>query len=226
MRRARSGERGPVWIRADRQISGRGRSGRAWSSPGGNLSATLLFTPGAPIEALSQLSLLTGVAVVDAVHAAFVVDAVSTPDGLRVKWPNDVLIGDAKLAGILIETTAFEREIVVAVGCGLNILVAPPVEGRAVTWLAEHGIAPSPGDFLRLLSDAMSRWLGVWDVGRNFGAVRAGWLERAGPLGAEISIKTGENVVRGRFQGLDPEGALLLADPAGNVRRFHYGDVT
>lgn len=226
MRRAATGERGPLWLRADRQLAGKGRSGRAWQSPSGNLSATLLFTPGCDAGALGHLSLIAGVAVHDAVCRAFEAEARTPPSGLRLKWPNDVMIDQAKLAGILIETSIFSGQVVAAVGCGLNITVTPPVEARTVTRLADHGLAIKAPGLLALLSAAMWEWLAVWDRGAGFSAVRTAWLDRAGPGGTPLTVNTGSGPVRGEFAGLDDEGALLLADPAGMVRRFHYGDVT
>ncbi|HUS96080.1 MAG TPA: biotin--[acetyl-CoA-carboxylase] ligase, partial [Hyphomicrobiaceae bacterium] len=215
MRRAASGERGPVWFRSDRQITGRGRSGRAWSSPPGNLSATLMFVPGAPIEVLYQLSLVTGVAMHDAVSAAFIGNGKQPPPNLRLKWPNDVLIGNAKLAGILIESTSFGGKLVAMIGCGLNITVIPPIDNRIVTRLADHGVAPPASEFLEILSQSISKWLRLWNRGQGFPGIRAAWLERAGNLGGPMSIQTAEGETRGRFSGIDPEGALLLADETG-----------
>lgn len=226
MRRAVKGERGPLWLRADRQLQGRGRSGRVWASPSGNLSATLLFCPGCEVERLSQLSFVAGIAVFDAVAASFSSAGVSAPEGLRVKWPNDVMIAGAKLSGILIETTHMGGEIVAAVGCGVNISVMPDVTGRDVTRLADHGIDTTPSDVLGHLSRAFAHWLAVWQAGGNFSAIREAWLERAGPLGAPMTIHTGEGKTSGAFNGIDPAGALLLIDAAGSLRRFHYGDVT
>jgi BirA family transcriptional regulator, biotin operon repressor / biotin---[acetyl-CoA-carboxylase] ligase len=226
MRRAAAGERGPLWLRAEQQSSGKGRSGRQWKSPPGNMSATLLFVPDCPPECLAHLSLITGVAVLDAARNCFEEHARPAPEGLRLKWPNDVMIGDAKLAGVLIETSVVGGVTVAAVGCGLNITVTPPVGPRAVTRLADHGIAPSAADLLKSLSRTMQNWLGVWDHGRNFAAIRKAWLERAGPHGVPMTVNTGDGQIAGLFAGLDTDGALLLEDPAGNVRRFHYGDIS
>ncbi len=94
MRRVLAGARGPLWIRADRQTSGRGRSGRTWSSGPGNLYASYLTALSCPPAMAGQLSLVSGVAVVDALRRAGAVP------GLRLKWPNDILIGTAKIGGI------------------------------------------------------------------------------------------------------------------------------
>lgn len=227
MRRVAQGERGPVWFRAERQAAGRGRSGRSWSSPAGNLSATLLFAPGCLIEAAHELSLVTGVAIFDAVVASFQAHGMPVPDGLRVKWPNDLMIGDAKLSGVLIESTIMKGELLAVIGCGLNIASVPDVADRPVTRLADHGLsAVSPAEFLERLSSALEGWLWTWDCARGFAAIRVAWLERTGPLGADMTVNAGEGPVKGKFQGIDEAGALLLSDAAGKVHRFHFGDVT
>jgi len=226
MRRAAAGERGPIWLRSDQQLAGKGRSGRGWSSPLGNLSATLLFTPDCPLERLAQLSLVFGVAFYESVVAACVSAGRPIPEGLHLKWPNDVLIGDAKLAGILIETSVMSGATIVAVGCGANLAVAPAVPGRSVTSLAEHGIPISPSEFLDLLAATARQWLGIWSGGEGSDDVRNAWLDRASPLGTAIAVNTGSGPEAGRFAGLDSDGALLMANEAGNLRRFHFGDVT
>lgn len=226
MRRARNGERGPLWLRADRQITGKGRSGRGWSSPPGNLSATLLFVPDCPSAYLAQLSLVFGVTFYEAVAAACASVGCPVPGGLHLKWPNDVLIGDAKLAGILIETSVMSDDTIVAVGCGANLAVAPVIAGRPVTCLEDHGITIAPRDFLDLLAAKAGQWLEVWSGGAEFDDICAAWLDRASPIGTPISVNTGDGSASGSFAGLDADGALLMADEAGNLRRFHFGDVT
>ena len=100
MRRVLAGERGRLWISADRQLSGRGRSGRSWASAPGNLFASVVATLDCPPAAAGQLSLVAGVAAIDAIRRAGEVP------GLRLKWPNDILVGNAKAGGILVESTS------------------------------------------------------------------------------------------------------------------------
>lgn len=222
--RAAAGEAGPVWVMARRQTKGRGRSGRAWTSDPGNLYASLLQRLRCPQSVVHQLSLLSGVAVFDAVRA--VADAHPLP-GLRLKWPNDVLIGGAKCAGILPESQhgGASGEVIVVIGIGINLSSHPDDLGRPATHLAAHGMHVAPEQMLPTLAQAMATWLEVWDCGRNFAAVRAAWLERAGPLGEPITVNTGTERTFGNFLGLDGDGALLLRDHLGNDRRVAYGDV-
>lgn len=228
MRLAGTGETGPLWIWAGSQTLGRGRSGRTWTSVAGNLYASLLIRLNCPTDAVHQLSLLTGVAVHDAVRAAGSLAGTELPE-LRLKWPNDVLIGSAKLAGILHESTTVpgaSRAVIAVVGVGINLAGHPENMGRAVTHLSAHGCNIAPADMLSYLASSMHAWLARWNDGSNFGEVREAWLQRAGALGEPISINTGRETVEGSFLGIDAEGALVLRDRSGAERRFTYGDVT
>lgn len=223
--RAANGERGPLWIRADVQTAGRGRSGRDWQTPSGNFSATLLLTPGADATLLQQLSLVAGVAAADVLNG-YLSESGST-ERAQLKWPNDVLIGGAKAVGILVETSMVGREAMAFVGIGINLAITPELPGRAVTRLADHIAAtPTPSALLARLAPSMQDWLAVWDKGRRFSAIRAAWLDRALPAGAPISVNAGDGPVQGTFEGLDMDGALLLCDLSGRRRRFSWGDVT
>lgn len=222
-RRAAVGERGPLWICAKSQTHGRGRSGRSWGSPKGSLAATLLFCPLAPPSRLPELALVAGVATADALAGLLPPAAAS---GLRIKWPNDVLIEGAKVSGILVESARYGHEQVVLLGIGINIADKPDVPDRAVTSLAEHGVSTTPEALAGDLARAMAKHLGRWRDGEGFQEIRAAWLERAGSPGALISINAGNGPVTGTFAGLDTDGALLLQDEMGRRQRFTFGDVT
>ena len=224
-RRATAGERGPLWISARSQSQGRGRSGRGWSSVEGNLAATLLFKPGCAPPLVPQLSLVAGVAALDAVVTWF--DNASSVGRPSLKWPNDVLIGDAKLVGILVEATTLGNDLIAMAGFGINIASAPTIEGRALTCLAAHTAhPPTPKGLLEALAARMRDWLLVWDRGAGFGRIREAWVARALPEGSPISVNAGDGPVNGTFAGLDTDGALLLLEPSGRRRRFSWGDVT
>lgn len=222
-RRAVQGERGPLWLRADQQIVGRGRSGRAWSSPSGNLSASFLFAPACQPDKLHQLSLLAGVAAHDTIVAALSATSATAP--VVLKWPNDVMIDGAKVGGILVESSTIAGDTVAVIGCGVNIAVAPDVSDRAVTALAAHGMRETPAQFLARLDVNMLDWLHRWSAGAGFAAVRTAWLQRSYPLGEHISVNANAGLVQGSFAGLDEDGALLVQDSTRSVRRFHFGDV-
>lgn len=221
LRRAAAGERGPLWIAAARQTAGRGRSGRTWAQADGNLAASFLFVPDGQIGHLHQLSLLAGVAVHDAITAAG--GAVA---GLRLKWPNDILIDRAKTGGILVETTNWDGATVAVIGIGLNIATAPAVDGRAVARLGDHAAELTSDAMLPALDVAMRRWLADWQGGQNFASVREAWLARCDAAGETLTVNAGAERVDGRFDGIDGSGALLLRLADGRLRRLTYGDVS
>ncbi len=225
MRRALAGEKPPFWVHADRQTAGRGRSGRAWASLQGNLHASLVIATACPVADAGQLSLVAGVAAIDAIRMAGVL-APEAP--LRLKWPNDILIGASKTGGILVEssTMAPRDGMLAVVGVGLNLNAAPAGLGRAATNLARHGLELSPHDALCFLAQAMDAWLQTWHDGAGFAAIRSAWLDRAGAVGELLSVQACEGPVEGRFVGLDADGALLIAMKDGAERRFTFGDVS
>jgi BirA family biotin operon repressor/biotin-[acetyl-CoA-carboxylase] ligase len=225
MRRAVAGERGPLWIAARRQTRGRGRSGRHWLSEPGNLYASLLITLECQPGVAQQLSLVAGVAVVDAIRTA--AGGLGKPEGLRLKWPNDVLIGEAKCAGILPEslTAGIGAGLTAIIGVGLNLTHLPTAVSDVATRLADHGVDVTPDDMLRRLAVALGHWLEIWRCGAGFSIVRTAWLACATPPGEAIAVNTGEGRIRGRFGGIDDGGALLLLVPGEGVHRFGYGDV-
>jgi BirA family transcriptional regulator, biotin operon repressor / biotin---[acetyl-CoA-carboxylase] ligase len=224
---AEAGEAGPLWILAHRQTQGRGRSGRHWASEPGNFHASFLQKLPCPPRAVHQLSLLAGVAVVDAIQAAAV--ACEAPvRGLRLKWPNDVLIDAAKCAGILAESQLRGAgcEVTAVIGIGINLAWHPGDLGRPATHLAAHGIALSAEALLPLVAQAMSRWLARWALGSGFAEVRRAWIARAGAVGEPCSIDTGKERIMGTFLDLDDDGALIMRDQNGLQRRLTFGDVT
>jgi len=221
MRRVLSGETGPLWLRANVQTHGRGRSGRTWASPRGNLYATLVFAPGCAQGQVPQLSLVAGIAVHDTVASLG-----AAPAALRLKWPNDVLLGGAKVSGVLAESTAGQGGMpLVLLGIGINLAVSPEPAAIA-THLSAHGLDLAPDAALRALDAGISRWLALWDRGNGFAAIRTAWLERAGPEGEALAINAAGGRVEGRFAGIDADGSLLLRDGEGRSRRFTFGDVT
>ncbi len=199
------------WLRAETQSGGRGRVGRIWLSPPGNLYASTIVRlhPGEPEPA--TLALVAAVALEE------VASAYAGPGKLQLKWPNDLMAGAAKLAGILLERVGDA----VVIGFGVNLAHHPENLERPTSSLAAlSGTAPDPHAFLTDLADAFARWLGRW---RSEGllSVRAQWLGQAHPIGTALTTGGKE----GLFEGLDGEGALLLRYADGGVETIRAGDV-
>jgi BirA family biotin operon repressor/biotin-[acetyl-CoA-carboxylase] ligase len=218
---AACGEAGPLWIMARRQTAGRGRGDRQWASAPGNLHASLLTELACTPAVVPQLALLAGVATLDAIRQA----GRGGPTGLRLKWPNDVLIGQAKCAGILAETLAGKHAVTAVIGVGINLASHPVDLGRAATHLAEHAVLISPEAMLGHLDEAVQHWLAAWHCGGDFATIRQAWLERAGPAGEPCSVDTGAERIAGEFVDLDHQGGLVVRDSQGRHRTVTFGDV-
>lgn len=215
-RLAEAGEGGPVWIRAERQSAGRGRRGRAWDAGKGNLAATLLLRPAVPAAIVGQLSFAAALAVAD-MAACFAPDAAIT-----VKWPNDVLAGGRKLAGILLEGDAGAGWL--AIGIGVNLASFPEGTEFPATSLAQQGITPPlPDEALSLLASRFAHWYDCW-MSEGFQSLRAAWLARAAQLGAPIRARLPHETQEGVFEGIDDGGALLL-NQGGRLRAIAAGEV-
>lgn len=203
----------PLWIAARRQTAGRGRLGRDWSSPQGNLSATLLIGRDETPANLAKLSFHAALAVAD----LFTYFAPSAE--ISTKWPNDALVNGKKASGILLENfgPGGGHEANLAIGIGINLAHHPdPAESRwPPTSLAiETGQAPGIEEALLVLADRLDHWLGIGD----FATIRAAWLARATHLGRRIEARLPDRTLTGIFEDVDAEGALVLRTPAGPQR--------
>lgn len=219
--RARSGERGPLWITAARQTAGRGRRGNVWTSEPGNLYASLLLNDAAPAAHLPELCFVAALAVRDAVRTA----APSFSSKLRLKWPNDLLLDGAKIAGILIEAESVGTRNTMVAGIGINCAHHPRETTYPATNLAAHGIAVTLDALFRELSGAMAARLAEWDRGTGFPAVRAEWLSHACGIGGDIVVRLPDRELSGKFESLDLTGRLMLRLPAGQLEAIAAGEI-
>jgi len=212
---ARSGAPEGLWLRAERQTGGRGRQGREWQSPPGNLYASTLVRLRPADPPAPTLALVAAVALHE-VASAF---ARGAP--VEIKWPNDLLVAGGKLSGILLE----RLDDSVVVGFGVNLADHPDDTARPATSFGAFGEAPEPDAFLEALADSFGGWLERWR-GEGFGPVRARWLAAAHPPGTPLSTHTASGAwVEGLFDGLDESGALRLRLPDGSTQVIHAGDV-
>ncbi len=219
LRLAKAGERGPLWIVAKEQSTGRGRRGRAWISPGGNLYATLMLTDPGPARAAPQL----GFAAALALHDAAVAAAPALAPRLALKWPNDLLCGGRKISGILIEGEG--NPVAVAIGIGVNCRHHPDATEMPATDFAAEGADVDAATLFGHLAEAMQARLTLWDRGAGFAAVRAAWLSRALGVGKPIRVRLAERETTGCFETIDDAGRLVLRTAKGEVEAVAAGDV-
>ena len=199
---ARDGTPGPLAVIGKRQTAGRGRAGRAWTAPDGNLNFSAMLRPQpAPLLAAAW-SLLAGIAVYEAIAAQL-----PATNGLMLKWPNDLLLDGAKLAGVLIDSSLAQDGTVdwVVIGVGVNVAAAPHLGGRATACLANAGVTTTPEMLAHTLMAELDRWRAT-----PFTEVRSAWLTRAHPIGTRLRVQTGGQVIEGAFAGLSEEGKLKL----------------
>jgi BirA family transcriptional regulator, biotin operon repressor / biotin---[acetyl-CoA-carboxylase] ligase len=201
-------------IHADEQIAGRGRMARKWFSPPGNLYLSILVRTGLPPARSSELAFVTSVAVAETVRSL-----VPPRVSVRLKWPNDVLVNDAKISGVLLE----QADDAVIVGIGLNILLAPTVEGYLTTTIAAQGGIATVDGTRDILLDRFRRFTGLWAT-EGFAPIRAAWLDLAHRKGSDLKVTHPSGPIIGRFAGLDMDGALLLDTQDGQIRIL-AGDV-
>lgn len=200
-------------VRTERQMAGRGRLGRPWASPGGNVYTTVIVRPDVPTARASELSLVSAVAAADAV-AAFA-------EPVRLKWPNDVLLDGGKVAGVLLEAIAEGHHLsAVLIGIGINVASCPNLPDRATARLEG---AESDAVFAALL-EALDRRYRQWERDGLAGILLA-WRERGPELGTPISVGHGSERLHGGFAGLEFDGALRLALTDGSIRRIASGEI-
>lgn len=208
-----------TWVLSDKQRAGRGRHGREWASPSGNLYASLLLVSPCAVEDSPKLGFVAGVALTE------VVRELAPPGDLRLKWPNDLLINGAKLSGLLLEGRALQDgKQAVTIGIGLNVKVAPELDGVRTTALADLGIGVGRREIFRRLSNSMAHWLAVFAQGKGFYRVRDAWREASFAPGTPLTVKLAGGAREGRFGGIDERGRLMLDTPQG-VIHVDAGDV-
>jgi len=233
LQRARAGDPGCLWLVAAVQTEGRGRRGRPWATPRGNLAASLLIIHRGPPALAATLGFVAGLALHDALAPAADALLAANParrERLTLKWPNDVLVetGDArgKLAGILLEAEPIGPvTTAIAIGIGVNVSVAPTdlpypaarVHDLGLDWTVDH--------VFKTLADRFADGFAMWDEGRGLPRILARWRPRASGLGGAVAVQVGDRVIQGVFETVDDEGRLVVRDEAGARHGVAAGEV-
>jgi BirA family biotin operon repressor/biotin-[acetyl-CoA-carboxylase] ligase len=216
---ARGGAAEGLVVIAERQSAGRGRLDRQWSSPArAGVLMSALLRPQAEVSTWPLLPLLTGLAVVEAVLAVGQVEA-------TLKWPNDVLVDDRKLAGILVERV----DDAVVVGIGLNVSTkADELPTATATSLAISGGATDREIIAKEVLRALARRYEAWrETAGASASVIPAYRERCETIGRRVELQLpGGDTVRGEVTAIDDHGALILRDATGAERAWLAGDVT
>lgn len=216
---AQTADFGPLWIRADQQTSGRGRNGREWVSPKGNLYASHLFATEEPLHRLGLFSFVSALAVYDTLAALH-------PGGKwGLKWPNDLLLGKAKICGMLLETGKTHHQSWVIMGIGINLASHPSDTPYPATSLAAHlPETPSAQYVVTELSVNFENWKTDFET-KGFAPIRSAWLDRATNLPGKVTVRLAQETFEGEAINLRENGALQVRLSNGTMRDVHAGDV-
>jgi BirA family biotin operon repressor/biotin-[acetyl-CoA-carboxylase] ligase len=212
--RANAGSRGKLWVVAREQESGRGRQGRVWLSPPGNLYASLFLVNPAEPDIAPQLGFVAGVALVRALRSL-----VPKSPPIELKWPNDALWRGAKLSGLIVEAVRVAGgQFGCVIGFGVNCVSHPVSSSNPTTDLstiAERSIAAA--EVLSALSEELPRALAQWGRGVAFATIRQEWLSLAAGIGEPVRANTGTAIHNGVFKTIDSRGRLVLETATGPV---------
>src|SRR3954470_3044653 len=230
MARARDGERGPIWFVTSEQTAGRGRRYRPWIAPRGNLASSILEVMTVSPAVAATLGFAAGLALEAALQKVSIEASLRSAGSdhmkFSLKWPNDVLAGREKLAGILLEAEAMaDNRLAVVVGIGTNVVAAPEGTPTPATSLAALGVHISAEELFSALSDAWVEFRGIWDNGRGFAEIRKLWLERAAGLGEPVAIHFGGSTLEGTFDTIDEAGCMIIRTSEGGRVPVSAGDV-
>jgi len=230
MARARDGERGPMWFVTSEQTAGRGRRHRPWIAPRGNLASSILEVVDVSPAVAATLGFAAGVALEAALQKVSIEASLRSAGSdhmkFSLKWPNDVLAGRQKLAGILLEAEAVAGDrLAVVVGIGTNVVAAPEGTQTPATSLAALGVHIGAEELFATLSDAWAEFRGIWNNGHGFDEIRRLWLARAAGLGEPVAIQAGGSAVEGTFDTIDDTGCLIVRTADGKLVPISAGDV-
>jgi BirA family transcriptional regulator, biotin operon repressor / biotin---[acetyl-CoA-carboxylase] ligase len=209
-----------VW--AAEQRAGRGRRGRGWASPPGNLYVSLLLRPACPPAQACQLNFVAAVALAEALAALLPAGA-----AVALKWPNDVLVRGAKVSGILLEASAASDRSIdwLVIGVGVNVAGHPADTPYPATSLQREGAPDATvARVLQAFAQRFLAWYETWRL-QGFQPVRRRWLASAQGLGEPIEVRLEREILRGSFSNLDESGALMLDMPDGARRQITTGDL-
>ena len=221
-RHAESGAAAGLVVRADIQTGGRGRRGREWVSPAGNLYCSILLRPSRPANEAAALGFAAVAAVGDVVTELL-------PRAREVghKWPNDLLVDGRKTSGLLLEAQSGPNGGLawLVIGLGVNIVSHPPETRYPATDLCEMGAENvAPGELLAAFLSAFGPLLGAWELA-GYQGIEAAWNKRALGIGREIEVVLDNATLRGRYRSLDKDGALVLELAGGGTRRISAGEI-
>jgi len=223
---AKDGEAGHLWVVAARQAQGKGRRGRVWYSPPGNLYASLLLVEDIEQTQAATLGFVAGVSLIETI-ATLCPPYIGSTISLQLKWPNDVLLDGAKLAGILLERLLLPKsgKAALIIGFGLNVEQAPEAEFYPTISLKKAGIDATPQLVFEHLSYFWAQNFSLWQKKNGLDIIRQKWLENAAGLGGEVHVLVNSEAISGIFETIDEQCQLVITTESGEKVTVPAGDV-
>lgn len=219
----RAGRTDDFVVLAEQQTSGRGREGRQWESPKGNMFASLVLHTNKPLYETAQISFVAALALGEMLSAML-----RNGNDVLYKWPNDVLVKGKKIAGILLESSMKAGDAspgVIIVGIGLNIASCPENVRFPATYLhsfVNDGVSVS--DCLQMLLGSFTQWYRLWQI-EGLEPIRSAWLAKAWGKGSPLKVDLGKIQYQGVFGGMTGQGELILKERSGNIRHITSGEI-
>lgn len=219
-RLAKAGGGHGAFIWAKRQVSGKGRMGRKWISDEGNLFVSVLLQPQKPVKDFSELSFVSANAVIESLK-----DLVPAKSKLSCKWPNDILLNDRKLGGILLESLQGDFGSWVVVGVGINVDSFPPKTDFPATSLKEVGVELVSAKIIlsRFIHHFIENY-NEWNK-KGFAPARKYWMEHAWGVGERLCARLPDKEIEGISQGIDADGSLTLLLDNGKKQQIMAADI-
>jgi BirA family transcriptional regulator, biotin operon repressor / biotin---[acetyl-CoA-carboxylase] ligase len=210
------GQSGPLFLLADEQTAGKGRLDRTWASLRGNCYSTLILPLEADIETVPQIGFVVALAVADLLRQ-FGIEP-------RLKWPNDVLVDGAKIAGILCEVLS-SNPLTIAIGCGIDVAHSPMGLSYPATCLVAEGVTTNRDAVFQSYRTALAYWITIWNNGQNFPTIREAWIQSAIGIGENITMTAATQHLTGTFESITEQGAVILKPQHGPHHILHAGDL-
>jgi BirA family biotin operon repressor/biotin-[acetyl-CoA-carboxylase] ligase len=210
-----------LWLTAGEQMQGRGRRGRTWVSPHGNLHASLYLRSPVSAKDIGFFPLVCAVAL----HRAISEALDENQSEIKIKWPNDILVDGAKCCGMLMESDQRSGAINIVIGCGVNIVAHPEDTPYPAMHLNEKNATLTPQDMFQYLAESFARTLDEWADGSGKASIRDYWLAHVRGMGQTIIVNLASERLEGIFDGIDADGVLSLRLPSGKVKEISAGDV-
>lgn len=201
------------------QTNGKGRSRNSWLSQRGDLTCSFFLYEKFSLKDLGRINIMISVCVLDAIK-----DITKGLD-VKIKWPNDIYIGEKKLGGILIETKVSKEHIIsLIIGVGVNLTSSPKIDKYKTTKISNYVSNISSKKLFLHLSEYIKNYFDTYKK-RDFNFYKKKWMESSKDVGKAITIKKNQKTFNGKFKSINNKGELILETGNNNLLEFSFGEI-